>query len=1015
MRVRVELAGQLAVVHDGAALRPVGRLGRVVLAYLVTERHRPVHRDELAEILWGEQVPRTWETSLRVVVSKLRAALGEIGLPAGVLATGRGGYRVELPPGAVLAVDVEEAVEAVAAAEALLAGGRPEEARPLAAAAAAVAGRPFLGGDGGEWGERREGELRALRLRALLAVADAALAAGDPGGALTAAEAAVAAEPFREAAHERVMAAHGAAGNRAEALRAYERCRRLLAEEIGVPPSRAVQALHERQLLDDVHTARRPPTTTFVGRQREVAEVRALLGRARLLTLLGTGGIGKTRLALEAAVTPATGTVVIELAAAPGPGSVALQVLAALGLREGPGLDPVASLVAQLADRALLVMLDSCEHVIEQSAGVSAALLRGCPGVRILATSREPLRVAGELTWAVPPLDLSEAAALFADRARAARPDRELDRAAVEQVCRRLDGIPLAIELAAARTRALSVADIARHLDDRFRLLTGGGRDLPARHQTLRAAVDWTYEALPREEAALFDRLSVFAGGFPAEAAEQVCAGGEVEGASVMVLVASLVDRSLVLADVAPAVLARFRLLETLREYGAERLSASGEGPAVRDRHLAWAMELAAQAHRRLGGPEQGSGLEVLAAAHDDLRAALAWAGQVSPEAGLRLATDLGRFWEIRGHLSTGRRALESALAAVAPVPTSVRARALDWAGILAQQQGDYAEGAEHFRASLAVHRHLGHDRGVAAGLHGLGNLAALRGDLAEASQLYGESLALGRRTDDHEVQAAALANLGSVAENQGDLSAAEALFEQSLAIRRRLGDDHAIALLTGNLGHVAFQGGDLARARRLLDDSLALRRRLGDRAGAANALANLGSVALSEGDLAQARARLEASLALAAEVGDRRAATVAHLRLARVARAAGDVAAAVELDRRAVPPAGHGLGKRTIAEWLEGLAATSSALGRDERAATLLGAAAATRDAIGAPVPAPERAAVAGLAETVRARLGDDGYAGAEAAGRRLDVAAAVDFAWRDMPVVPTAGPTGVDAPPSR
>jgi len=1019
--MKVVMAGGFAVSAGPARLdgEALGRLGRLALAYLVAERHRAVPRDELAEVLWDGQPPRTWPTALRVAVSRVRAALAGAGLPAGLVATAPGGYRLRPPAGAAVEVDLEGAAAAVDGAEAELAAGHPPRAAELAAAALAVAGQPFLGGEGGRWAERRQGELRALRLRALLASADAALGTGNPGAALAAAEEAVAQEPFREAAHERVLAAHGAAGNRAEALRAYERCRRLLADELGVPPSAPVQALYERLLLDDGPSApagRAGPAAArpnlarslapFVGRAAELAEVRRLLAETRLLTLLGAGGVGKTRLALEAAP---EGACLVELGGVDGAGAVALAALAATGGAEIPGLPPTAALVAHLGERTVLVVLDNCEHLAGQCAELVTAVLGSCPGAAVLATSREPLRVAGEVTWRVPSLGPVDAAALFCQRARAARPDLDCDEGspAVAQVCRRLDGIPLALELAAARTRALPVADIAAHLDDRFHLLTGGGRDRPARHQTLRAAVDWTYQGLPAAEARLFEALSVFAGPFSLDAARQV-AGADDGPGGVLAGLIGLVDRSLVQADLAGGK-GRYRLLETLRHYGAERLEASGRGPAVRDRHLAWAMALAAAADAHLGGARQAGALDDLEAAHDDLRAALAWAVSVSGPAALALAGDLGRFWEVRGHLTAGRDGLAAALAAPGAGGTPARARALDRAGALAQQQGDYAEAARLVDAGLAIHRRLGHRRGVAAGLHGLGNLAALEGDLAEAGRLFAECLAIGEATGDDEVRAAALANLGTVAEHRGDLADAEAAFEASLALGRRRGDEHAVAQLTGNLGYLAHLSGDAERAGRLLEESLARRRRLGDRTGAANALANLGLVALAAGRPAEAAERLAASLALAEEVGDRRAAAVARLRLARAARAAGDLRAAVAADRAAVAPGGHLGARRTVAEWLEGLAATAAALGDPARTAALLGAAAGLRRAIGSPVPAPERSAVAALAAGARAALGEAAYGRAEATGWEPAAAGSLDdvvaFAWQAMPAVPEAG----------
>jgi predicted ATPase/DNA-binding SARP family transcriptional activator len=1083
MPLRFCLTGQFAVEVDGAPVDTagVGPMGRVGLAYLLTERHRPVPRDELAEILWAGAPPKSWETSVRVLVSKLRALLDRGGLAhAEALTTRAGCYQVHLPDDAV--VDVEAAAAAVAEAEAELEQGRPGVAQTAAAGAAAVAARRFLPGEQGLWVEQQQAELRALHLRALEVLAGAATAGGDWLAAVQAAEEAIALEGLREQLWVRLMSAHAAAGNRGEALRAYERCRRLLVEELGVGPSPATEAAYLGLLaagpppapitagprpapltpLASSGSALPPPLTSFIGREDDLAEVGALLSTNRLVTLVGTGGVGKTRLAIQAArhleAGYDDGAVFVELASLTDPGLVAAQALAAAGIAQEPDSTPTATLVALLGDRRLLLVLDNCEHLLTEAAVLAEALLPRCPGLRILATSREALRVPAERTLRVRSLSAPpaagprrpveqllefEAVRLFAERAAAAS-GLQLTPANVEaaaRICSELDGIPLALELAAARTGSLSLDDIAKRLDDRFPLLASGSRTAPSRQRTLQGAVDWTYDHLSADQRLAFQRLSVFAGDFTLQAAEHLWPEDRRDG--VVDLVTGLVECSVLVAETGAGT-TRYRLPETMRQYAAAKLDGT-EAELIRRRHLAWATALAERAEEGLlAGGRQAEWLDALAAERGNLRAALGWATSAAAPAGeaLPLAAALGRFWEVRGHLGEGRRWLAAALADDGGSRPAVRARALNWAGVLAQRQGDAAAARAALEESLAIRRDLGDQGGVAAALHGLGNLAALHGDAATARRFFDECLTIGRQLGDEEVIAASLANLAWVASNQGDLATARAFNEESLALRRRHGDRHGTAMLLGNLGFLAYQEGDFAAARAFDEESLALRQELGDRHGIAMLLGNLGHLALHEGDDASARALYEESLALRQELGDRHgeAGSLANLAelarlagdagtaerllhqalalaeelgdryrtatllvaLGRLATATGDLAGAVSAYLRALPASGGGtLPLTTVAEWLEGLAAVASARsgagdGEDaplhaEQAASLLGAANSLRRSIGAPVLPRSAPLVDDSASRPIAVLGPEPFLAAWSRGAGLPVDEAV------------------------
>jgi predicted ATPase/class 3 adenylate cyclase len=527
-----------------------------------------------------------------------------------------------------------------------------------------------------------------------------------------------------------------------------------------------------------------PATLTgLIGREQELGEILALLGTERLVTLTGTGGVGKTRLALAAAAEVVDhyrdGVWLVELAGLADASLVAGAVAQALGLREEPGRPLLATLSDHLQDQRLLLVLDNCEHLVMACADLASALVRRCPTLSILATSREGLEVAGEHRYRVPSLPVPDlaslpppewlastaAVALFVARARERRPDFALgaqNARAVARVCVRLDGIPLAIELAAARVGSLAVEGIAARLDDCFRLLTGGSRDALPRQRTLRATLDWSYDLLDKGEQQLLDRLSVLgAGGCTLDGVETVCGGDGIAVLEVLDLLGGLVNKSLVQAEEAGGEV-RYGLLETVRQYGLEHLAASGGAASVRDRHLGWFLALAEQAEPRLSGPDQGQWLARLEAEHDNLRAALGWARERgAAEEGLRLAGALWRFWEIHGDWGEGRDWLEGALAGGGHGVPAARARALHGAGILAFRQGDAGRAVARLEEALDLYRELGDTCAIAASLGNLGLVAYRQGEYGRAVARLEEALDLLRELDDMPGIAASLVNLG--------------------------------------------------------------------------------------------------------------------------------------------------------------------------------------------------------------------------------------------------------------
>lgn len=656
------------------------------------------------------------------------------------------------------------------------------------------------------------------------------------------------------------------------------------------------------------------PLTRFIGREREVAEIeRLLLGipgasvpPARLLALTGAGGVGKTRLALQAglALLPrfAGGVWLVELAALDDPDLVPAAVAAVFGLSAAPGRDVIDTLRAYLRDKHLLLILDNCEHLLVACARLAESLLRAAPQLSIMATTRESLGILSATTWRVPSLALpaagasleqlraAEAVRLFTDRAQSSHAAFELtpaNAAAVAEICRRLDGVALAIELAATRVSALPVQEIAAHLSERFQLLTAGNLAALPRHRTLRALIDWSYDLLAPDERALFRLLAVYAGGCALDTLEAL------DGAGALAPAASLVDKSLLVMDERQTP-PRYHLLETLREYALEKLEAAGELEPARDRHLAYFAAFAAEHEPRLRGPQQQQWYRRFDAEQDNLRAALDWAvrrGAVGP--GLQLVDALWFYWFWRGHWAEGARRARAVLELPGEMDARLRGRALVGASNLAGRAGDYATSGRW----LAEGTRLVEQAGNAAKL-AWARLDATFGvrDEAEVGRLLEQALAYARGAGDLWFQAEVLHVWGERAQGRGELERAQALYAESERLFRAAGDAERVAMVVGNAGIIAYERGDDELAAAAYAQSLAMARERNDRPGVANWQLPIARLALRRGDPARALEALAECLPIFLELDDQEALADAFVVAANRAGALGRVERAAML-----------------------------------------------------------------------------------------------------------------------
>jgi predicted ATPase/DNA-binding SARP family transcriptional activator len=833
-----------------------------------------------------------------------------------------------------------------------------------------------------EWAEGPREALRERHLSLLVEYAEVLTGRGEHTQVVDIMGAITTADPFHEGAYRTLMAALAASGRRYEALAAFDRLREALAEEYAADPEPATRRLYRELLragdvtpdaaaiVGGVAPARsgatraprlkdslRPEQTSFVGRRRELAEIVQALGRTRLLTLTGPGGAGKTRLAYRAAArlvdSYPDGVHAAELASLSRPELVPQTVASVLDVPLPETGAAEVALARQLAERRLLLVLDNCEHLLDACARLAAALLRTCPEVVVLATSREPLRVGGEVTWRTPSLALPdlhalpplaelaelESVRLFVERARDAAPGFLLDATtapAVAEICVRLDGMPLALELAAARTSALAPAQIAARLDDALRVLGRGSRAAVTRQQTLHATLAWSHDLLDEDEKILFRRLAVFAGSMSLEAVEHICGG---DGLDVVDLLSRLVDKSLVQAEHAKG-MARYRLLETIRQFADQRLRDAGERAARVSRHRDWYVAFAA-AH----DPERAVGVvndtpQALDVEHDNLRTALSSGLTDDPAAALQLAVSLWRFWLARGHFAEGSRWLEATLAA-APERTPLRARALLAAGAMRVRHGDLnASALELAVEAAAIMRKAADDQALAQTLHLTGLLAWVEDDAWEQGvELVEEGRSLAARAGAAGVVASATHMLGVIALQRGATQDAETYlsetlglldrlpadlppffsavtpgwfwelgpdgqprmpFTETVLLYRRVGADQAAAYTLSNLAYAARLGGDPARACTLVERSVSAFSGLGDLHGEGLALCHLANLHRLAADFSEAGELLDRSLEIRRRLGDRRGVGLTVVNQGLVAAAAGDLGRADRLLREA-------------------------------------------------------------------------------------------------------------------
>ena len=867
--MEVGLLGGLEVFDgQGRAVEVAGAKQRGLLAVLALQAGRVVPTEQLIDALWGEDPPAAVRNGLQGLASKLRRTLGS----AELVAMRGDGYALDLP---AEAIDVHRYEQLVAEGRTAAAAGDLEGAVDLLTQADGLwRGEPLADFAYDDFAVAPIARLSELRVAAIEERLDLELQLGRHLGAVVQLEQLVAAHPLRERLRGLLMIALYRAGRQADALRVFQEGRHLLGEELGLEPGHELRRLEAAILAQDrsldapvvgdapVVAGAEPRSTIpesltpLVGREEELRDLTRLLAAHRLVTLVGPGGVGKTRLALEVARAESTelelGGCLVELAPVGDPAGVRAAIASALSLPDPRRLTEV------IGQRELLLLLDNCEHVITAAAEVAEELLQRCPGLRLVATSREGLRVSGETIWPVPPLATEDAVHLFVTRAKAAGAPSALsedDLTVVADICTRLDGLPLAIELAAARARAIPLPQISSRLSDRFRLLTGGSRTALPRQQTLQAVVDWSYELLFDQEQRAFERLSVFPGGCDLATAEDVCADEAVDASDLGDLVHALVEKSLLIA-VPSGDSMRFTMLQTLAQYGRERLTERGDAVRTRDAMAAHFARLCAQSAAAFTGEGQRAWLTAIDQEHDNLRAALDWAvDNGDAETALMIAG--GTAWPhwLTGGVAEGKRWLDDAFACTGEVDERTRALALTGRGLLDFLMGAAENADEDLEAALEIFERLGDHAGMALAHSFYAEQAAVRGDLEEARrrrlvvrEFYGAS------PEEPFAAAARVFSEAKLAVLDGDLGAAERHYRAATAGFAHLDRPVMYSICLGMVADFDERAGDYPAAIATLEAAIETNATLiGGFTGSLHA--RLGWALLQDGQLARAEA----------------------------------------------------------------------------------------------------------------------------------------------------------------
>jgi predicted ATPase/DNA-binding SARP family transcriptional activator/DNA-binding CsgD family transcriptional regulator len=1002
--VRIRLLGGFSVsVGDRSVWKDAWRLRKaasLVKLLALAPGHR-LHREQAIGLLWPNLGRMAASNNLRQALHSARQAL-EPDLPASSRYLASRDESLMLCPEGSLWVDVEAFEQTASTAR--------SSRDPAAYEAALIlyAGELLPTDRYEEWAEQHRRRLRETYLSLLVGLARLHEQRTDRESAAEALRRLISEEPTCEEAHVSLMRLYALSGSKGDALAQYGQLEDILAKKLDTEPAASSRAFREEIAADRFPPWETPslgsapkkppeaakhnlptPRTSFVGRQREIVESKRELAMTRLLTLTGVGGSGKTRLALEVArdligAYP-DGVWLVELAPLSEGKLVPQAVARTMRVREQPGRLLIDALTEALHKKSTLLVLDNCEHLTDSVAHLADKLLNSCSRLRVLSTSRKTLEVEGEVvrrisSLSVPDTDRLPAAGelmrydavrLFAERTRLRLSAFEItphNVTAVAEVCTKLEGIPLAIELAAARMDVLTAEQIARRLDRALGLLTGGRTEL-ARHRTLRATLDWSFELLSEPERKLFCRLSVFTGGWTLEAAEAVGAGGGIEEGDVVELFLMLVDKSLVVSEAEEGGF-RYGMLEPLRQYARERLEESGEDQAIKRTHAQYFLALAEEAEPKLWESGDKAWFGRLEKEHDNMRAALSWTLEHGEaELALRLGGALRWFWRARGYYGEGRRWLERALCEEGRTSAGARAKALDGVGWLASEQHDIDRVQAAAEEGLELSEEAGIGGVILADFKNLlGEAAWLRGDYKRASELFEESLGLHREARNNRGVAWSVCSLAVVSGERGDYERAKELYEEGIALSRKMGGALPLGDLLISAGYVYLLEGDHERATALNEEAAQLYRKRGSRGGLRYALDNLGWAALVREDHERARALHEESLVLCKEIGDKFIGSAS----------------------------------------LEGLACSAASRGEAQRAARLFGGAATLREAVGYHQTPRERALGEPYLDAARSRLSEAEWEVEFAEGRNMGLEEAVEYALSEeettTPVPPAA-----------